>query len=340
MRPSLYQGRSSGPRSRGDPGRPARQRDHVAEDELAAAAGLDLAVDRHGAVRDQRLGLGPGLDQVRELQELTQADRLVADRDVGGVLTRHCPSPRTHPTTKRRGRGAPANGNLDPSDRPAPPGRTSSFQHRAPWHLTQRSSTGQGSEEDAGGPEAGRRRPGSPATVGTHLAGFQALARHLGASSRAAGQGARSASDEPRDPARPRASARPVSRLRRPAPAPPQPRESAPSTPSPRWGIVRGSDYPWSPLKWSHGQRNTTDPDSPPRCSSRVHGRRNRADQAEVRQLPGRGGVGGDDPADYLAPPRRRCRTGLRRHRHPRRRAGRAAGGGVLGRRVRRRPRA
>ena len=60
----------------------AAQRDHVAVDQLAAAPGLDLAVDGDQALDHQLLGVGAGVDQVGELEELTQPDRLVADRHV------------------------------------------------------------------------------------------------------------------------------------------------------------------------------------------------------------------------------------------------------------------
>ena len=53
--------------------------DHVAPMQLAAASSLDLGVHPHLAGRDQRLGLGSRVDQAGQLQELTQANHVVAD---------------------------------------------------------------------------------------------------------------------------------------------------------------------------------------------------------------------------------------------------------------------
>ena len=53
--------------------------------ELAPAALVDLAVDQDLPGGDDLLGLRAGLDEVGELEELAQPDRLVADRDVQGL---------------------------------------------------------------------------------------------------------------------------------------------------------------------------------------------------------------------------------------------------------------
>src|SRR5438874_5340554 len=50
--------------------------------ELPAAPRLDLAVHAYPPVRDQRLGLAPGVDHARHLEQLPEADRVAADLDV------------------------------------------------------------------------------------------------------------------------------------------------------------------------------------------------------------------------------------------------------------------
>src|SRR4051794_19325417 len=75
-------GQVVGSRVVGDAGGGAAQGDDVALDQLAPAAGLDLAVHADPALDDHRAGLGAGLHQVGELEELTQPDRVVADGDV------------------------------------------------------------------------------------------------------------------------------------------------------------------------------------------------------------------------------------------------------------------
>jgi len=52
----------------------------VAGAQLAAPAGLGLAVDEHGRLRQERLRLAAGVDDARELQELAQPDHLATDR--------------------------------------------------------------------------------------------------------------------------------------------------------------------------------------------------------------------------------------------------------------------
>jgi hypothetical protein len=54
----------------------------VARHELPAAPGLDLPVDLHQAAEQEVLRLAPVLDEVGELEQLTEADRRVPDRDV------------------------------------------------------------------------------------------------------------------------------------------------------------------------------------------------------------------------------------------------------------------
>ena len=60
----------------------ATERHHVAGHELATAAGLDRPVDGDQPLDHQLLGVGAGVDQVGQLEELTEPDRLVADRHV------------------------------------------------------------------------------------------------------------------------------------------------------------------------------------------------------------------------------------------------------------------
>src|SRR5699024_5836298 len=63
---------------------PARSRhlDDVTRDELTAAARVGLTVDAHLAVGDEVARLCAGLGKVGQLEELAQADGLVADRHV------------------------------------------------------------------------------------------------------------------------------------------------------------------------------------------------------------------------------------------------------------------
>ena len=56
--------------------------DDVTTVQLAAPPGLDLAVDLHLTRLDERLGVGTGVHQVGQLEELTEPDHLVADGDV------------------------------------------------------------------------------------------------------------------------------------------------------------------------------------------------------------------------------------------------------------------
>ena len=58
--------------------------DDIADAELTAAAGLDLTVDPDLARLEQPAGRSPGLDQVRELQQLTEPDAPLTHLDVHG----------------------------------------------------------------------------------------------------------------------------------------------------------------------------------------------------------------------------------------------------------------
>jgi len=62
------------------------QRHHVAPSQLAPAPGLHLAVDVNSIRFEDRLGVGAGLDDVGQLEQLAQPDHVVGDRDI------------THPT--------------------------------------------------------------------------------------------------------------------------------------------------------------------------------------------------------------------------------------------------
>ena len=53
--------------------------------QLAAAAGLRLAVDRHRAGGQQRLRLAPGVGQAGHLQQLAEPDDAVACLDLADV---------------------------------------------------------------------------------------------------------------------------------------------------------------------------------------------------------------------------------------------------------------
>ncbi|MDT4997984.1 MAG: polymerase, partial [Mycobacterium sp.] len=70
----------------GDAGCLAAERDRVTVVQLAPSTGLDLAVDADLPVGDGHLGIGAGVDQIGELQELPEADRRVTDRHVEGGL--------------------------------------------------------------------------------------------------------------------------------------------------------------------------------------------------------------------------------------------------------------
>jgi hypothetical protein len=63
----------------GDSGLFVTDADHVAGVQLPAAADVDLAVDAHLAGRDAGLGLTTGLDEVAELEELTETDHISVD---------------------------------------------------------------------------------------------------------------------------------------------------------------------------------------------------------------------------------------------------------------------
>lgn len=52
----------------------------VASAQSASAPLLGLAVDGHQALREDVLGLRSGVDQVGQLEQLTEPDRLLADR--------------------------------------------------------------------------------------------------------------------------------------------------------------------------------------------------------------------------------------------------------------------
>lgn len=52
--------------------------DDVAGLQLPAAARLDAVVDAHQTLGDHRLGVGSAVDQIRQLEELTESDRRAA----------------------------------------------------------------------------------------------------------------------------------------------------------------------------------------------------------------------------------------------------------------------
>jgi hypothetical protein len=58
---------------------------HVAGVQLAPTAGLALAVDERGRVREQRLDLAAAVDDAGELEQLPEPDRVAAD----GYLASH-----------------------------------------------------------------------------------------------------------------------------------------------------------------------------------------------------------------------------------------------------------
>lgn len=72
------------PRSLADAEAVPVEPDDVADDELAPAAQIDFAVDGHHPLGDRLLGLAAREDP-RELEELAQADRPAAQRDVDGL---------------------------------------------------------------------------------------------------------------------------------------------------------------------------------------------------------------------------------------------------------------
>src|SRR5690242_20559024 len=71
--------------------------DHVADRELAAAAGLDLAVDADVARLEQPAGCAAGLDEVHQLEQLAEPDTALPHLDVHGG----------HATTRRGQRRPP-----------------------------------------------------------------------------------------------------------------------------------------------------------------------------------------------------------------------------------------
>src|SRR5262245_42164858 len=52
---------------------------HVARVQLAAPPGVDLSVDRHVARGDQDLALASGVDEIGELEELSESDHVAVD---------------------------------------------------------------------------------------------------------------------------------------------------------------------------------------------------------------------------------------------------------------------
>ncbi len=77
--------------------RRAFEADHIAELQLPAPATIDLTVDGDVTVDDRLFHVAARVEQARELEELTEADAVSADRDVGdrcrgrhsGMLTGH-----------------------------------------------------------------------------------------------------------------------------------------------------------------------------------------------------------------------------------------------------------
>jgi hypothetical protein len=55
---------------------------HVATAQLATAAHLDLAVDGHAVLEEEVPGVGPRAREVRQLEQLPQADHVAADLDL------------------------------------------------------------------------------------------------------------------------------------------------------------------------------------------------------------------------------------------------------------------
>ncbi len=68
----------------GHPGAAAGEHHDIAGAQLPAPAVFDRTVDAHQTVGDHRLGVGAGIDQAGELEELTEPDRGIPDRDIGG----------------------------------------------------------------------------------------------------------------------------------------------------------------------------------------------------------------------------------------------------------------
>src|SRR5690606_30453469 len=73
---SRASGDEEGPLARGQ-----RDRHHVPAHELSSATRLDLAAHAHGLVLEQEARVGAGVDHPGELEELTEADGLLADGD-------------------------------------------------------------------------------------------------------------------------------------------------------------------------------------------------------------------------------------------------------------------
>ena len=68
--------------------------------QLTPAAALGLAVDAHGAAREQRPGLPAGVDEPGQLEQLPQPDDVTADRDLARRLGPHrSPCARLRPRT-------------------------------------------------------------------------------------------------------------------------------------------------------------------------------------------------------------------------------------------------
>ena len=73
----------------GNPGATAREHDGVAAAQLPAPPQFDLAVDRDQPVGDHRLGVGAGIDQSGELEELPEPDRFsIPDRRTSFMIVR------------------------------------------------------------------------------------------------------------------------------------------------------------------------------------------------------------------------------------------------------------
>lgn len=103
--------RAHGPprrRRSGDPEGPValgqRDDDDVTRRELPPPALLDLAADGDLALGEQLPGVGAGLGDAGELEELAEADAVLVDRDVLGVGVLHgheSASPRARPGAGR-----------------------------------------------------------------------------------------------------------------------------------------------------------------------------------------------------------------------------------------------
>lgn len=66
----------------GDPGAKPVKHDDITGVKLSAAPGFDVAVDVDRAVGDDRLGVGAGVDEAGQLEELAQPDRGIPDRNI------------------------------------------------------------------------------------------------------------------------------------------------------------------------------------------------------------------------------------------------------------------